>query len=336
MVDRALGERYRCEFASSVAEAREKLTATPFELALCDIQMPDESGLVLVEEIAREHPDTAIVLVTGIDDPEVAERAFHLGAQGYLVKPFWPGQLLITAANALRQREYEIAERERQAMLLGSAEERARSLRSELIDAQRRAIDDLHASRQETVERLARAIEKHDLETGLHVNRMAAIAAFLATRLGLDRDRVLLLRDAAPLHDVGKIGIPDEILHKQGPLSPEERAEMEHHTTIGHDILADSDSALLRMGATIALTHHERFDGRGYPRGLGDGDIPFEGRIVAVADVFDALLSNRSYRPAFSTAETKQMIEDGMGTQFDPAIAGVLLDNLSEVLELRG
>ncbi len=335
MVDRSLGERYECFFATSVAEARDRLAETPVELALCDIQMPGESGLVLVEEIARDYPDTAIVLVTGIDDPEVAGQAFRLGAQGYLVKPFWPGQLLITTANALRQRDFEIAERDRHAMLLGSAEERARSLRSELIDAQNHAIEDLRASRQETVERLARAIEMHDLETGRHVNRMASIAAFLGTKLGLGRDRALLLRAAAPLHDVGKIGIPDGILRKAGPLSDTERAEMERHTTIGHEILADSDSTLLRMGATIALTHHERFDGGGYPRGLANEDIPFEGRIVAVADVFDALLSDRSYRPAFTVAETTEMIEDGNGSHFDPSIATALLDHRAEVLELR-
>jgi putative two-component system response regulator len=336
VVRRALGERYECEFATSVADARKKLAEGPFDLALCDIQMPGESGFILIEEIARERPETAIVLVTGIDDPEMAERAFRLGALGYLVKPFWPGQLLITAANALRQHRFELAERHRHAMLLGSAQERAKELRSELIEAQRRAIEDLRATRQETVERLARAIEIHDAETGRHVNRMASIAAFLGAKLELDEDRVLLLRAAAPLHDVGKIGIADGILHKEGPLSPDERIEMERHTTIGHEILANSESDLLRMGAIIALTHHEHFDGGGYPRGLAGGDIPFEGRIVAVADVFDALLSNRSYRPAFTVEETTRMIESARGTQFDPEVAGVLLDNRAEVLELRG
>jgi putative two-component system response regulator len=336
VVDRALGERYECEFVTSVAEARKKLAEAPFELALCDIQMPGESGLVLVEEIAREYPDTGIVLVTGIDDPEMAEQAFRLGAQGYLVKPFWPGQLRITVANSLRQRDFELAERHRHAMLLGSAEDRAEALRSELIEAQRRAIEDLRATRQETVERLARAIEMHDAETGRHVNRMSAIAAFLGTELDIDQDRVLLLKAAAPLHDIGKIGIPDGILHKEGPLTPEERAEMERHTTIGHEILAGSESDLLRMGASIALTHHERFDGSGYPRGLARGDIPFEGRIVAVADVFDALLSNRFYRPAFTVEETTRMIEEGSGTHFDPDVAGILLRDLAAVLALRG
>ncbi len=336
MVDRTLGKRYRCELVSSVAEAREKLDAEEFELALCDIQLPDESGLVLVEEIAREHPDTAIVLVTGVDDPEVAEKTFRLGAHGYLVKPFWPGQLLITTMNALRQRALEIGERRRQRRILHSSRQETVQLRDELTIAQQRLIEELRSSRQETVECLARAIEMHDAETGHHVNRMASIAAFLAGQIGLDGETVLLLRAAAPMHDVGKIATPDEILRKKGPLSAAEREEMERHTTVGHEILADADSDLLRMAAKIALTHHEWFDGSGYPRGLEDGAIPIEGRVVAVTDVFDALLSNRSYRPAMSVGKAVEMIRDGRGTHFDPEVADALLAHIDEALALRG
>ena len=336
LVDRTLGKRYRCEFASSVAEAREKLAENEFELALCDIQMPGESGLVLIEEIVKRHPDMAIVLVTGVDDPDIAKRAFRLGAQGYLVKPFWPGQLLITTMNALRQRELEMAEKARSRALLESAERRAEHFRDELALAQQRAIEELRSSRQETVECLVRAIEMHDAETGLHVNRIASIAAFLGSQTGLDSERVLLLRAAAPMHDVGKIATSDGILRKAGPLTPEERQKMERHTTVGHQILADSDSELLRMAAAIALTHHERFDGNGYPRGLSGEDIPVEGRIVAVADVFDALLSDRPYRPAMSVNEAVKVIEESRGTHFDPQIADILLEHLDEALSLRG
>jgi putative two-component system response regulator len=336
LVERTLGERYSCAFASSVEEARSRLRESEFELALCDIQMPGESGLVLVEEIARERPDTAIVLVTGVDDPEVAERTFRLGAHGYLVKPFWPGQLLITTMNALRQRELELAEKARSGRLLRSAQNEAVHLRDELALAQQRAIEELRSSRQETVERLARAIEMHDAETGRHVNRMASVAAYLGRRLGLDPERVLLLRAAAPMHDVGKIAISDEILRKEGPLSEAEREEMQRHTLVGHRILAGSESDLLRMAATIALTHHERWDGSGYPHGLRGEEIPLVGRIVAVADVFDALLSDRCYRPAFNPEEAAAVIREGGGTHFDPEIADILLDRFEEVLSLRG
>ena len=335
LVDRTLGKRYRCEFASSVAEARERLARDVFELALCDIQMPGESGLVLVEEIAKRYPDTAIVLVTGVDDPEIAERAFEVGAQGYLVKPFWPGQLLITTMNALRQRQLEMAEKARSRILLESAEKRAEHFRDELALAQQQAIEELRSSRQETVERLARAIEMHDAETGRHVNRMASIAALLGRLLGLASERVLLLRAAAPMHDVGKIATSDGILRKEGPLTLDEREEMQRHTTVGHQILADSGSELLRMAATIALTHHEHWDGSGYPTGLCGEDIPLEGRIVAIADVFDALLSDRCYRPAMPVSEAMQIIEEGRGAHFEPRIADLLLKNLDEALTLR-
>jgi putative two-component system response regulator len=446
LVERTLGEKYGCDFATSVAEARERLAEGEFAIALCDIEMPNESGLVLVEEIARDYPETAIVLVTGVDDSEIANRAFEMGAHGYLVKPFWPGQLLITTMNALRQRRLELAQKahslalaerlqtlmdrapvpvfvkdakrrytianraahevaglepnaliglsdreimpaeaersvaesdnrilngdgtyEAEETLVVGEEERTfltvkfpyvddsgeiagvtgistdisgkkkvEKLQEELAAAQEQAIEELRASRQETVERLAKAIEMHDAETGEHVNRMAAVAAFLGHQLGLERERLLLLRAAAPMHDVGKIATPDGILQKRGPLTPDERKEMECHTTVGHQILAGSDSELLRMGADVALTHHERWDGDGYPQGLEGEEIPLEGRIVAVADVFDALLSDRCYRPAMPLEQAVAIVRDGRATHFDPAVVDALLDNLDEVLSLRG
>lgn len=446
MIDRALGTRFDCEFAGNVEEARRKLSsAGPFQVALCDIEMPGESGLVLVEEIARDHPETAIVLVTGVDDLEVARRAFEIGAHGYLIKPFWPGQLLITAMSALRRRELEIAarahskeledrlqilmdrapvaiymkDRERRFTLanpvahdlaglrpnqlvglrssealfadadqaiaaeerilseggtveaeetlqiggeprtfltikfpfLGEAGEiagiygisadvtdkkRAEMLAAQLAREQERAIESLRASRQETVERLAKALEMHDGETGRHIDRMASLAAFLGERLGFEHDRVLLLRTAAPMHDVGKVATPDGILQKQGALTPVEREVMERHTTVGYEILADSESDLLRLAATIALTHHEHWDGGGYPYGLSGEEIPIEGRIAAVADVFDALLSGRCYRSALSVEDAVEVMHEGRGTHFDPQVVDALLDNLEEALTLRG
>ncbi len=335
LVDRALGERYRCEFAGDVAEARGKLAQGRFDLALCDIQMPGESGLVLVEEIARRQPATAIVLVTGVDDPEIADRAFALGAHNYLVKPFWPGQLAITVATTLRHHRLEREHDARQEALLGSARERSEALRHELIEAQRQAIEELRASRQETVDRLSLAIELHDAETGEHITRMAAVAAFLGERLGLDRERVTLLRTAAPMHDVGKVATPDAILRKRGALNEDERRVMEEHTLVGREILSGSKSELLQLAATIAHTHHERWDGEGYPSGLAGEEIPLEGRIVAVADVFDAMLSDRCYRPALSVRETAETIAAESGTHFDPGVAAALLDNLDQALALR-
>ncbi|HWA55016.1 MAG TPA: HD domain-containing phosphohydrolase [Solirubrobacterales bacterium] len=446
LIERTLKERFDCEFAGGVREARGKLREAEFDLALCDIQMPEESGLTLADEIVRQYPQTAVVLVTGEDDPEIAKEAFGFGVHGYLVKPFWPGQLLITAMNALRRRDLEIAERahsqaleDRLQMLMDRApvpiyikdrerryllanrvaheiagltpnelvgrrdedimspeaerivaesdrrilaegcthqaeetltvgdEERtyfsvkfpfvdetgeiagisgistditgkkqAERLREELAHSQEQAIEELRASRQETVERLSKALEMHDADTGRHVNRMAAVAAFLAHQLGLDRDRVLLLRAAAPMHDVGKVATPDGILRKEGPLDEAEREEMQRHTTVGYQILADSESELLRLAATIALTHHERWDGTGYPQGLAGEEIPLEGRITAVADVFDALVSDRCYRSALSVEDAVEVMEAGRGTHFDPRIVDALLDHLEEAIAARG
>ena len=208
-------------------------------------------------------------------------------------------------------------------------------LQSELAETQRRLITELRASRLETVERLTRVIELHDPGTGVHVCRIAGIAAFLGRKAGLDPDNVELLRAAAPMHDVGKVGIPREILAKPGPLTPEERELMERHTEIGYELLRESDSDLLQLAARIALTHHERWDGSGYPRGLARRTIPVEGRLVAVADVFDALLSDRSYRPAMSVEEAVAVIRDGRETKFDPEVVDDLLANVDEILLLR-
>jgi putative two-component system response regulator len=164
---------------------------------------------------------------------------------------------------------------------------------------------------------------------------MASISAFLGAQLGLDEDKTSLLRTAAPMHDVGKIAVPDEILRKLGPLTAAERSVMERHTTFGHQILAGSKSRLLRMAATIALTHHERWDGSGYPRGLAAEQIPIEGRIAAVADVFDALLSDRSYRSAMSRPEAVALIREGRGTRFDPQVVDAFLDDVDEIIALR-
>jgi HD-GYP domain-containing protein (c-di-GMP phosphodiesterase class II) len=216
-----------------------------------------------------------------------------------------------------------------------TAEREAARLRDALATAQEKAIDELRLSRQETIEGLTKAIELHDSSTGEHVERMAAIAALLATEIGLDPDRVDLLRSAAPMHDVGKIGIPAELLCKPGPLSAGERATMELHTLIGHKVFAHFESALSRTAASIALTHHERFDGSGYPNGLAGEETPLEGRITAVADVFDALLADRSYRPALRLDDAIDVMRDGRGTQFDPLIVDALLDHLDEALAIR-
>jgi diguanylate cyclase (GGDEF)-like protein len=199
----------------------------------------------------------------------------------------------------------------------------------------RRSETDLQVSREEMIRRLAWAIEFRDVETGRHTERMGRYCSTLARRIGLDEERCELIRVASGLHDIGKIGIPDSVLLKPGELTSEERAIVERHTEIGHSILAGSASPLLELAATIALTHHERVDGAGYPHRLAGDTIPLEGRIAAVADVFDALTSDRPYRPAFGIEESLELMAEGRGTQFDPLVLDLFMDSESDFL-LRG
>jgi HD-GYP domain-containing protein (c-di-GMP phosphodiesterase class II) len=194
----------------------------------------------------------------------------------------------------------------------------------------------LRLAAREAAEHLAAAIEMHNPDARRHLAAVGSIAALLGSELGLDADRLAFLRAAAPMHDVGTIAVPGGVLHKRDRLTDSERECVRTHTTVGHEILAGSESMPLRMAAKIALTHHERFDGSGYPQGLRESEIPIEGRIVAVADAFDAMLSERHYRTAFTVEEATQLIAQERGTHFDPAVVDALLENLDEALALRG
>jgi HD domain len=201
---------------------------------------------------------------------------------------------------------------------------------------QHRKLMAVEQARTEMLRRLARVIEFRDVDTGTHVERMSEYCALIAARLGWSDSEIDRLRIAAPMHDVGKVAVPDHVLLKPGPLTPDERRLMERHTTVGFEMLADSSSAEIELAAEIALTHHEHFDGGGYPRGLCGSDIPLAGRIVAVADVFDALTSDRVYRPAMSIGDALQILHAGRGRQFDPKVLDAFNDALDEILSARG
>jgi putative two-component system response regulator len=191
------------------------------------------------------------------------------------------------------------------------------------------------AASEETIRVLTRAIEGRDVETGQHIERMSRYAALLAEHHGLDVDRCELIRLASPMHDVGKIGVPDGILFKPGMLSKGEYDVIKEHPILGNEILGKSAQPLLVMAALIALTHHERWDGTGYPHGLAGEHIPLEGRIASVADVFDALLSRRVYKPAFPLEQAVQIMADGRGTQFDGDIVDLLLAHLDDAAAIQ-
>ena len=204
-----------------------------------------------------------------------------------------------------------------------------------LADEVRKATAAILDRERETIARLSRAAEFRDPETGAHIQRMSQYSALIARQLGHARDFVDALMMAAPMHDVGKLGIPDNILLKPGRLTAEEFAVMKQHPQIGYDILKDSSSSILRLGASIALTHHEKFDGGGYPHGLAGQDIPIEGRIVAVADVFDALTSARPYKPAWPLSRAIALLREGRGSHFDGDCVDALLQAWDEVQAIR-
>jgi putative two-component system response regulator len=298
--------------ATNAAEARAQLLSRDFALVITDLTMPGETGLSLVQHVLDEHPDTGVLIVSGRSSPAAAAEILELGIYGYLVKPFGIDQFLITIANALRRRDLE---RERRQYELGL--EWAVSTRTA----------ELSRSREEALARLAAAVEYRDGETGDHSARVGQLAWLIAKGLGLPDERCELIRIAAPLHDIGKIAIPDSILRKAGPLTDLERQLMQTHAEVGHELLAGSREQLLELAATIAWTHHERIDGTGYPRRLAGDDIPIEGRIAAVADVFDALTSDRPYRPAFSVAEALELMRE---ERLDPGMVAVLEDAVAD------
>jgi putative two-component system response regulator len=191
---------------------------------------------------------------------------------------------------------------------------------------------ELVGSREQTVERLAAAVALRDGETGAHTQRMSAICGVLAGAAGLPRERCEVIRIASAMHDIGKVATPDAILHKPGPLTAAERAEINRHAEIGHKILAGSGSELLEVAAEIALSHHERWDGDGYPRGVSGPRIPLAGRIAALADVYDALTSDRPYRDALPVADALDIMRAGRGTHFDPELLDRFVACIGEVL----
>jgi putative two-component system response regulator len=316
---RTLEAHYDVAFAANAHEARGKLMGEPVDLLLCDIHLPGESGMELVETVLSREEEIAVVMVTGSDDPELVERAFEFGAYGYLVKPYRSGDLLITVSNALRRRHLEIQARTHKRLL--EQDMVTKSLETERVrQLLRRSEESLEKSRLETVHRLSLAVEMRDQVTGHHLSRMGAYSEQLARRLELSDEMCDSIALAAQMHDIGKVAVPDHILLKTGPLTPGEREQMQTHAETGRKILQGSESPLLQLAETIAWTHHEKFDGSGYPRGLSGEDIPIEGRIAAVADVFDALTRDRPYRKAMPMAVAASIMAEGRGSHFEPRV----------------
>ena len=294
----------------------------PIDLLLLDYRMPVMDGLEFTRHFRRPliKRDVPIVLISVVGDEPVRQAALDAGVIDFLVKPVRPRELRSRCRNLLSLRQQG-----------ESVKERARSLELQVL-AGLREVDERE---RETLFRLARAIEFRDFGTGAHLMRMSRFTGLIAEGLGLPEDEVRMLELAAPLHDIGKIGIPDSILLKRGKLTDDEFTVMRKHPQIGYEILRNSPSRFVQMGAEVALHHHERWDGAGYPERLAGEDIPLPARIVALADVFDALLSERPYKSAWSHDEAVAYVRAHSGSFFDPACVSALLRDMSAVIEIE-
>lgn len=294
----------------------------PPDLIIVDYLMSGMTGLEALQQMKNIYAleGVPIVIVTASEDRDIKYQALESGATDFITKPIDPYECRVRCRNMLNLRR-------QQKILLSHSH----FLEQRVAEATRQ----IRTREQETLFRLAKAGEYRDEETGNHILRMAKYSRLIAEQLGLGQDNCDLIELAAPMHDIGKIGIPDHILQKPGRLDPEELIIMRTHPLIGFKILQDSPSKYLMMGATIALSHHEKYDGSGYPNGTRGDDIPLEARIVAVADVYDALTSNRPYKKAWSNEDSMEYLTTNSGKHFDPACVDAFVAQYSEVLIIQ-
>jgi putative two-component system response regulator len=313
-------------FAALAALKRE------FDLVLLDVMMPEMSGFEVVQRIRNgsDQPDIPICMVTALAEEEQRQRAVKFGANDFIAKPVDMVELEMRVASLLRVKEAQDAAKAPEAAAAAEIAALRQSLRkmTETRDKAERA-------ELETIERLALSAECKEKNTANHIKRMSRYCEVLARNLKLPQREQEIIYYASPMHDVGKAAIPDGILLKPAKLSPEEWTTMKQHAEIGGRILGGAGSELLQAGKLIALTHHEKWDGSGYPNGLAGENIPLHGRICAVADVFDALTSRRPYREPLGNNKALQIMREGKGTHFDAHLLSLFLDSMKEVEEIQ-
>ncbi|HXM82931.1 MAG TPA: HD domain-containing phosphohydrolase [Burkholderiales bacterium] len=321
-VVRSIDERVAVEGFARPVDAVVWATRHVSDLVLVDYMMPDMDGIEFVKRLRAlpgyEH--VPIVMVTVHDDRKVRYAALDAGITDFLTKPVDARECLARCRNLLMLRRQQLALEDRRRLLEHMVEDATKEVRER---------------EKETLLRLARAGEFRDEQTGYHLIRMSRYSRLIAGALGLERDEADTIELAAPLHDIGKIGIPDHILLKQGKLDDAEWQVMRRHPVIGHEILKGSASKYVRMGALVALGHHEKYDGSGYPNGLVGDHIPLCARIVAVADVYDALTSVRPYKSAWPGERAFEYITSQAGRHFDPRMVDAFLGMKSEVGQIQ-
>ncbi|MGS0695050.1 HD domain-containing phosphohydrolase [Shewanella sp. 0m-4] len=310
-----LGGDYKVKVAIDGPKALALAAKTTPDLILLDVMMPGMNGYEVCKRL-KQDPLTChipVIFVTALADVSDETQGFELGAVDYITKP-------VSAPVVKARVKTHLTLYDQKRLLEQEVKVRTK---------------ELEETRFEIIRRLGRAAEYKDNETGLHVIRMSHYARLLAIESDLPDKYCELIYNAAPMHDIGKIGTPDSILKKPGKLDEDEWVEMQRHAEIGAEIIGDHSDPLLEMARRIALTHHEKWDGSGYPNGLVGEEIPIEGRIVAIADVFDALTSIRPYKKAWSVEETVALIESEAGKQFDPELVEHFKQIIDEAIKIR-
>jgi putative two-component system response regulator len=303
VLNQVLAKQYRLIFAKNGQEALSLAEKNIPDLILLDVMMPQMTGYQVCETLKADNSlkHIPVIFVTALDDQDDEAKGLNLGAVDYIAKP-------ISAAVVRARVKTHLS----------------------LVQA-----DELRRTRLQIIQRLGRAAEYKDNETGMHVMRMSHYSRIIAKGYGFSEIEAENLFNAAPMHDIGKIGIPDSIMLKPGKLTKEEFAVMQQHPEIGAEILGESDSDLIELAKVVSLTHHEKWDGSGYPKGLKGQNIPIEGRIVALADVFDALTSVRPYKDAWPLDKTLAFIDEQTGKHFDPEVVTVFNSKLDELLVVK-
>src|SRR5271170_6824497 len=315
-----------CTTASNGKLGLEAFRKDTFDLVLSDIVMPEMDGLKLLTELRAEDPDVPVIMVTAMHDIQIALEAMRKGAYDYILKPFEKDQLYLSVRRALEHRRLVLENRTYQTELEQVVAERTQQLSI--------ALQDLEQSYDYTLEALGGALDAKDAETEGHCQRVTAFTITIAKAMGVDKGLLRHIARGAFLHDIGKMGVPDSILRKPGPLTDEERAIMRKHCEIGYSVL--ERIPFLKEAAEIVLSHQECFDGSGYPRGLKGEQIPLGARIFAVADTLDAMISDRPYRKAMPISAAREEIRRYSGRQFDPRVVEVFLSQPDSVwLELH-
>ena len=300
------------------------------DIVLTDIKMPNISGIELLKKVHGIYPDMPVVMMTAYADLEIAIEAIRNGAYDLIIKPYNAEYLIFTIEKAVRYKTLIEMEKNYKKVLEDTVKKRTEELAN--------ALKALKGTSLETIKRLAKVAEYRDTDTGFHISRIGQYARRISEVLHMSADFIEAITFTSMMHDIGKIGIPDRILLKPGPLDKDEEEIMKTHTTIGYKMLSGSTHYNLLMAASIARNHHERWDGSGYPRGLNSEDIPMEGRITMICDVYDSLRSKRPYKPALGHKEAFRIITEGDGRtlpgHFCPEVFKAFKENASAFDEI--